>query len=205
MRHEYGHHVAQSPPEHAVAAIDWGPKHWASAANVCARVSRREAFPGDEGSNYARNPGEAWAEAYRLMDERKAGDHDRDLADHRPELLPERGGLAGGRAGRAPAVDRSEHAVFDAGFGKRTAKVWWIPLADAARRRRSGSARRCRAAGRTRSRSSPPTGAPSSSARSGSGSASSAWTARSAGGARSSSASRRAGALGRVRVSVTTP
>ena len=54
-------------------AIDWGPKRWASAANVCARVTRKEAYPGDEGSNYARNPGEAWAEVYRLTDERKAG------------------------------------------------------------------------------------------------------------------------------------
>ena len=73
VRHEYGHHIANHRLNAPWTAIDWGPKRWASAANVCASVSRREVFPGDEGSNYARNPGEAWAEVYRLMDERKAG------------------------------------------------------------------------------------------------------------------------------------
>ncbi len=73
VRHEYGHHIAYHRVNSPWAAIDWGPKRWASAANVCARVTRGEAFPGNQGSNYARNPGEAWAEVYRLMDERKAG------------------------------------------------------------------------------------------------------------------------------------
>jgi hypothetical protein len=73
IRHEYGHHIAlyrSSPPW---AAIDWGPKYWASAANICSRASRSEVFPGDGGLNYELNPGEGWAETYRLMDERKAG------------------------------------------------------------------------------------------------------------------------------------
>jgi hypothetical protein len=73
LRHEYGHHIALYRSNEPWAAIDWGPKNWASAANVCAKVSRREAFPGDEGSNYPQNPGEAWAEVYRLLDERRAG------------------------------------------------------------------------------------------------------------------------------------
>ncbi len=73
MRHEYGHHIANHRSNAPWAAIDWGPKRWASASNVCAKVTRREAYPGDEGSNYALNPGEAWAETYRLLQERKAG------------------------------------------------------------------------------------------------------------------------------------
>ncbi len=73
VRHEYGHHVGLYRSNTPWEAIDWGPKRWASAADVCARVARREAFPGNEGTNYTRNPGEAWAETYRLMDERKAG------------------------------------------------------------------------------------------------------------------------------------
>jgi hypothetical protein len=44
-----------------------------SAASVCARVARNEAHPGNQGANYRLNPGEAWAETYRLMDERRAG------------------------------------------------------------------------------------------------------------------------------------
>ena len=73
VRHEYGHHIAAHRLNDPWAAIDWGPKRWASAANVCARVTRKEAYPGDEGLNYTLNPGEAWAEVYRLVDERKAG------------------------------------------------------------------------------------------------------------------------------------
>lgn len=73
VRHEYGHHIALYRANSPWSAVDWGPKHWASASNVCARVARREVFPGDEGTHYAQNPGEGWAETYRLMDERKAG------------------------------------------------------------------------------------------------------------------------------------
>jgi hypothetical protein len=40
---------------------------------VCAREAAGTAFPGDEGENYANNPGEAFAESYRVMNEVKAG------------------------------------------------------------------------------------------------------------------------------------
>jgi hypothetical protein len=73
VRHEYGHHIALYRSNAPWRAIDWGPKRWASAANICARVARGEASPGDEDENYTQNPGEAWAEVYRLMDERKDG------------------------------------------------------------------------------------------------------------------------------------
>ncbi len=73
VRHEYGHHIALYRSNAPWRAIDWGPKHWATVANVCARVARGEAFPGNERDDYSRNPGEAWAEVYRLMDERKVG------------------------------------------------------------------------------------------------------------------------------------
>jgi hypothetical protein len=73
MRHEYGHHIALYRSNDPWPAIERGPKRWASAANICVKVGRGEAFPGDEGANYALNPGEIWAETYRVMDERKAG------------------------------------------------------------------------------------------------------------------------------------
>jgi hypothetical protein len=44
-----------------------------SAANVCRRAADGTAYPGDEGDHYELNPGEAWAETYRLVDERRAG------------------------------------------------------------------------------------------------------------------------------------
>ena len=73
MRHEYGHHVAANRQNPPWAAIDWGTKRWASAADVCARVVGRTAFPGDEDVYYSHNPGEAFAEAYRVLNEVRSG------------------------------------------------------------------------------------------------------------------------------------
>jgi hypothetical protein len=73
MRHEYGHHVAANRQNPPWAAIDWGTKRWASAADVCTRVAGQTAFPGDEGLYYTQNPGEAFAEAYRVLNEVRSG------------------------------------------------------------------------------------------------------------------------------------
>ena len=105
VRHEYGHHIALYRSNSPWRAIDWGPKHWASSAGICAREARSEVFPGDEGDRYHLNPGEAWAETYRLMDERKAGITTGRLADRLGELLSERGRAPGRRARRSPALD----------------------------------------------------------------------------------------------------
>jgi hypothetical protein len=73
MRHEYGHHVAANRQNPPWAAIDWGTKRWASVADVCTRVAGQTAFPGDEGLYYTHNPGEAFAEAYRVLNEVRGG------------------------------------------------------------------------------------------------------------------------------------
>lgn len=65
--HEYGHHVAQNRLNDFGVAGKWGPEYWASAEHICQRVGSGTAFPGDEGANYTLNPGEAWAETYRVM------------------------------------------------------------------------------------------------------------------------------------------
>jgi hypothetical protein len=67
--HEYGHHIAANRVNPPWAALDWGPKRWATAEGICARVHAGTAFPGDEGLYYSLNPGEAWAESYRVMSE----------------------------------------------------------------------------------------------------------------------------------------
>ena len=73
LAHEYGHHVAQHrrmPPPFG-SAIDWGPEHWASAEGVCQGERHHRFYPGDEGSHYFEDPGEAFAEAfahYRFRD-----------------------------------------------------------------------------------------------------------------------------------------
>lgn len=71
--HEYGHHVAANRPNPPWRSVDTGPKHWASAANVCKRTAEGTAFPGDGRRNYELNPGEAFAEVYRVLNDVRAG------------------------------------------------------------------------------------------------------------------------------------
>jgi hypothetical protein len=65
--HEYGHHIAANRSNAPWRAIDWGTKRWASRSGICGRVVAGTAFPGDEGSNYSLNPGEGFAESYRVL------------------------------------------------------------------------------------------------------------------------------------------
>ena len=45
VRHEYGHHIALHRLNTPWEAIDWGPKRWASAMDVCARVGAPRGLP----------------------------------------------------------------------------------------------------------------------------------------------------------------
>jgi len=71
--HEYGHHVAYNRINPPWTAIDWGTKRWASASGICGRAVTRAVFPGDEGDNYRLNPGEGFAEAYRVLNDVRRG------------------------------------------------------------------------------------------------------------------------------------
>ena len=74
VTHEYGHHVAAHRLDPPWLAVDYGTKRWASYLQVCRRTSAGELHPGSETvPNYALNPGEAFAEAYRVLNQRKAG------------------------------------------------------------------------------------------------------------------------------------
>jgi hypothetical protein len=73
VAHEYGHHVANSGTNAPWSALDWGTKRWATAMGVCSKVRSGQLFPGDEGRNYLFNPGEAFAESYRLLNEQALG------------------------------------------------------------------------------------------------------------------------------------
>jgi len=127
-RHEYGHHIAFHRSNTPWDAIDWGPKRWASVANVCARVTRKEAYPGDEGPNYARNPGEAWAEVYRLTDERKAGITTATWPIIAPSFYPSASALDAAELDVVQPWTAPRTTSFTRVFGKKSAKVWWIPL-----------------------------------------------------------------------------
>jgi hypothetical protein len=74
LMHEYGHHVASSRNDEPWAAVDYGTKRWSSYLQVCAKSRAGQLFPGAEDSqNYRLNPGEAFAETYRLLNERRLG------------------------------------------------------------------------------------------------------------------------------------
>jgi hypothetical protein len=66
LAHEYGHHVAQhrDMPAPFGNAVDWGTERWASLENVCQGKRRGRLYPGDEGTHYFEDPGEAFAEAF---------------------------------------------------------------------------------------------------------------------------------------------
>ena len=127
-RHEYGHHVAFNRVNPPWVAVEWGPKNWASSANVCARVARQEAFPGNQGSNYARNPGEAWAETYRLMDERKNGITTATWPIIAPSFYPTEDALLAAERDVVEPWSTQRTAQYTRTFTKKSKKVWLIPL-----------------------------------------------------------------------------
>jgi hypothetical protein len=74
ITHEYGHHVAANRLNPPWVAVEWGTKRWASYIGVCAKTRAGLLFPGAETvPNYRFNPGEAFAETYRVLNERHAG------------------------------------------------------------------------------------------------------------------------------------
>jgi hypothetical protein len=72
-RHEYGHHIAANRLNPPWRAVDWGPKRWASVANTCLRAQQGAVFPGNEDKYYELNPGEGFAEVYRVLSEIRSG------------------------------------------------------------------------------------------------------------------------------------
>jgi hypothetical protein len=64
--HECGHHIAANRSNFPWRAFDWGPKRGATYEGVGQGVVENLMFPGDEDAHYYQNPGEGWAEAYRV-------------------------------------------------------------------------------------------------------------------------------------------
>jgi len=94
--HEYGHHVAYNRTDAPWLAVDWGPKRWATYERICARAAAGTAYPGAEDANYALNPGEGWAETYRVLNESAAGQPMTwPIVD--PSFRPDAGALAAAR------------------------------------------------------------------------------------------------------------
>ena len=73
VTHEYGHHFANNSNDAPWQALDYGTKRWSSYENICAKAAAGTASPGDEGSHYFQNSGEAFAESYRVLNLEKQG------------------------------------------------------------------------------------------------------------------------------------
>jgi hypothetical protein len=73
VAHEYGHHVAAHRANNPWPAVAWGTKRWATYEQVCSRTSKGILSPGNEGDKYSVNPGEGFAETFRVLNERRLG------------------------------------------------------------------------------------------------------------------------------------
>ena len=74
VAHEYGHHVAASRSNAPWPAVEYGTKRWATYEQVCSRARSGHLFPGAEDAvHYMLNPGEAFAETYRVLNQRRLG------------------------------------------------------------------------------------------------------------------------------------
>jgi hypothetical protein len=74
VTHEYGHHVAAHRLNPPWPAVDYGTKRWASYNQVCSKSRAGTLHPGAESLPfYTLNPGEGFAESYRVLNEHKLG------------------------------------------------------------------------------------------------------------------------------------
>ncbi len=73
VAHKYGHHIARNRLNAPWDSTRYGTKRWASRLGVCARTAAGTLFPGGQGPRYRLDPGEAFAEGYRLLNELRAG------------------------------------------------------------------------------------------------------------------------------------
>ena len=94
IAHEYGHHVALSRSNAPWPAVDWGTKRWATYVGICAAAASDAVAPGNEEERYALNPGEAFAEVYRVLNERRLGLPETPWAIVHPRFVPDERALA---------------------------------------------------------------------------------------------------------------
>jgi hypothetical protein len=89
VTHEYGHHIANNRVDAPWAALDYGTKRWSSYENICAKAAVGTASPGDEGTHYFQNSGEAFAESYRVLNLQKQGQTDISWDIVAPSFFPD--------------------------------------------------------------------------------------------------------------------
>jgi hypothetical protein len=128
VRHEYGHHIANNRLNTPWPAVDWGPKTWATDQAICARSAAGSAYPGDEGDNYRLNPGEAWAESYRVFTDQRAGVAATPWEIVDPSFQPDAEAVAAVETDVLSPWTAQTTAVYRRKLGPKTPKVWSIPI-----------------------------------------------------------------------------
>jgi hypothetical protein len=73
ITHEYGHHIARSRINPPWDPLRYGTKRWGSQVGVCQRTENGTLFPGGRGFRYRLDPGEGFAESYRVLNELRSG------------------------------------------------------------------------------------------------------------------------------------
>jgi hypothetical protein len=126
--HEYGHHVAANRSNAPWSGLHWGTKRWASGANVCARTAAGYLFPGNEDGNYRLNPGEAFAEAYRVLNEKRTGAASFDWSLVDPSFLPDPAALKRVEEDVLRPWTTPATRTFSARFSPRTPRTWSVRL-----------------------------------------------------------------------------
>jgi hypothetical protein len=69
ITHEYGHHIANFRSNAPFPALNFGAKYWSSYKFVCVGADQGLYFPGNQGSHYLDDPGEAFADSYAHLPE----------------------------------------------------------------------------------------------------------------------------------------
>jgi hypothetical protein len=69
ITHEYGHHIANYRSNSPFPALNFGAKYWSSYKFVCSGADRGLFFPGNQGTHYLDDPGEAFADGYAHLPE----------------------------------------------------------------------------------------------------------------------------------------
>jgi hypothetical protein len=94
VTHEYGHHIARNRINTPWDPLRYGTKRWASQIGVCQRTDAGTLFPGGQGFRYRLDPGEGFAESYRVLNELRAGRPETPWEVVDTSLRPDAAGLA---------------------------------------------------------------------------------------------------------------
>jgi hypothetical protein len=127
VTHEYGHHLANNSSDAPWRALDYGTKRWSSYENICAKAAGGTASPGDEGTHYFQNSGEAFAESYRMLNLQKQGQTNIGWEIVARSFLPDATALALLEQDIATPWDGPTASTLHGSFGTGVVRTFKVP------------------------------------------------------------------------------